>query len=43
MGDASLAKRGEVIDRVVKGMSKLLEWPLAGQVEVWMKGREFHR
>ena len=41
IGGASLAKREEIIDRVLKGMQRLLEWPKAGQVEIWMEGKEY--
>ncbi|MEO5585946.1 MAG: hypothetical protein ABIQ75_10860 [Flavobacteriales bacterium] len=41
MGGASLAKREETFDRVLKGMQSLLEWPKAGQVEIWMEGKEY--
>ena len=41
MEGASIPKREEIIDRVLKGMQRLLEWPKAGQVEIWMEGKEY--
>jgi hypothetical protein len=39
MAGASLEKREEVIDRVLEETRMLVEWPHAGQVEIWMEGR----
>jgi plasmid stabilization system protein ParE len=41
MAGASLEKREEVIERVLEETRMLVEWPHAGQVEIWMEGRKF--
>lgn len=38
MSGASLEKREEAVDRVIEEMRMLVQWPHAGQVEVWMEG-----
>ncbi|MBL0127412.1 MAG: type II toxin-antitoxin system RelE/ParE family toxin [Flavobacteriales bacterium] len=40
LGSASLEKREEMVDRVLEEAKRLIQWPNAGQVEVWMEGRE---
>lgn len=40
LGKASVEKREEVIDSVLEETRRLLQWPNAGQVEIWMEGRE---
>lgn len=41
LGGASIEKREEVIDTVLEGARQLIHWPHAGQVEVWLAGREY--
>jgi plasmid stabilization system protein ParE len=40
LGGASIEKREEVIDSVLEEARRLIQWPQAGQVEVWLAGRE---
>lgn len=40
LGSASIEKREEVIDTVLEETRRLIQWPHAGQVEVWLADRE---
>ena len=40
LSGASIEKREEVIEQVLEETRRLIQWPHAGQVEVWLAGRE---
>jgi len=40
LGSASIEKREELIDLVLEEARRLIQWPRAGQVEVWLAGRD---
>lgn len=40
LGSASMEKREEVIDHVLEETRRLIQWPRAGQVEIWLAGRD---
>jgi plasmid stabilization system protein ParE len=40
LGGASIEKREAIIEQVLEATRRLIQWPRAGQVEVWLLGRD---
>lgn len=40
LSGASFEKREEIIDKVIEETRRLIQWPRAGQVEVWLADHE---